>query len=230
MTNRIISIVGRSDTGKTTLIEKLVPALRNRGFRVGTIKHDVHGFDIDHKGKDSWRHKNAGAAMTVISSPRKVGIVKDVDHDAEIDELVTRYMDDVDIILTEGYKRSNKPKIEVYRKAAYDDLLCTGEDNLLAIATDSTHDLDVPQFDINDAEGLAGLIEEKFLMERKLEYISLEVNGKPIPMKPFLHDMLINSISGMIRALHGCSEPEKIILKIETASAVHANHKLVVAK
>ena len=80
----IVSIVGKSDSGKTTLIEKLLPELGRRGYRVATVKHDVHGFEVDREGKDSWRHKKAGAHTVVISSPLKVAVIRDVDHDAEL--------------------------------------------------------------------------------------------------------------------------------------------------
>ncbi|MEW6526238.1 MAG: molybdopterin-guanine dinucleotide biosynthesis protein B [Spirochaetota bacterium] len=216
MTNIVISIVGRSGTGKTTLLEKLVNELVKRGWRVGTIKHDVHGFTIDHEGKDSWRHKKAGAAITVISSPFSVAVMKDTDHDAEIDELVTKYFEDVDIVLTEGYKRSKKPKIEVFRKEAYNDLLCTDDDNLIAVATDTQLDVNVPQFNINDAREIVDFIEKQYLANRNRELIMLEVDGKPISMKPFLQTMLINAISGMIRSLDGCEEHKKIVVRIET--------------
>jgi len=215
MTDIVLSIVGRSDTGKTTLLEKLVRELTSRGYKVGTIKHDLHGFDIDREGKDSWRHKNAGATMTIISSPTKLALIKDVAFDTEIDQIVAKYVDDVDIVITEGYKQSKKPKIEVFRKAAYDDLLCSGDENLVAIATDSIHDVNVPQFNINDAKGLTDLVEEKFLSKRVPLRISLEVNGNPVHIKPFLHSMLIKSVTGMIRVLKGCSNSKTITVKIE---------------
>jgi molybdopterin-guanine dinucleotide biosynthesis protein B len=215
MTDIVLSIVGRSDTGKTTLLEKLVRELTSRGYKVGTIKHDLHGFDIDREGKDSWRHKNAGATMTIISSPTKLALIKDVAFDTEIDQIVAKYVDDVDIVITEGYKQSKKPKIEVFRKAAYDDLLCSGDENLVAIATDSIHDVNVPQFNINDAKGLTDLVEEKFLSKRVPLRVSLEVNGNPVHIKPFLHSMLIKSVTGMIRVLKGCSNSKTITVKIE---------------
>ncbi len=109
----IVSIVGRSNTGKTTLIEKMIPELRRRGYRVATIKHNIHGFDIDHEGKDSWRHKKAGAQMTVIASPHQVAVVEDVNRDYELSELRDHYIRDVDIILSEGFKKNPHPKIEV---------------------------------------------------------------------------------------------------------------------
>src|SRR4030042_6379079 len=83
----ILSIVGKSEAGKTTLIEKLLPCLVRRGIKVGTIKHDVHGFTMDKEGKDSYRHKQAGAHTTVISSPNKIGMVRDADHDHAIKEM-----------------------------------------------------------------------------------------------------------------------------------------------
>src|SRR4030067_1683380 len=140
----IISIVGKSDSGKTTLIEKLVPELVRRGYRVATVKHDVHGFDVDREGKDSWRHKKAGAHTVVISSPAKLALIRDVDHDADLVELRNKYIRDVDLILSEGYKRDVQPKIEGFRKEMHRDLLCTKEDNLLAIAANQALDMGVP--------------------------------------------------------------------------------------
>jgi molybdopterin-guanine dinucleotide biosynthesis protein B len=154
----IVSIVGKSDSGKTTLIEKLIPELIRRGYRVATVKHDVHGFEVDREGKDSWRHKKAGAHTVVISSPVKLTLIRDVDHDADLTELRDSYIRDVDLILSEGFK-----KIEVFRKEMHRDLLCTKEDDLVAIATNQRLSSDIPCFDLNDTPGLVDLIEEKFL-------------------------------------------------------------------
>jgi molybdopterin-guanine dinucleotide biosynthesis protein B len=159
----IVSIVGKSDSGKTTLIEKLIPELIRRGYQVATVKHDVHGFDVDRQGKDSWRHKKAGAHTVVISSPTKLALIRDVDHDAALTELRNEYIRDVDLILSEGFKKNDQPKIEVFRKEMHRDLLCTKEDNLLAVATNQPLAMDIPCFDLNDAQGLVDLIEEKFL-------------------------------------------------------------------
>jgi molybdopterin-guanine dinucleotide biosynthesis protein B len=92
-----------------------VRELKKRGYRIGTIKHDVHEFDIDHEGKDSWRHKEAGACTVAISSPKKLALVKDVESEEPLDSLASKYFQDVDIILTEGYKKEGKPKIECTR-------------------------------------------------------------------------------------------------------------------
>jgi molybdopterin-guanine dinucleotide biosynthesis adapter protein len=163
----IVSIVGKSNTGKTTLIEKLVPELIRRGYRVATIKHDVHGFDVDREGKDSWRHKQAGAHTVVISSPTKLALIRDVNHDADLPELRDQYIRDVDIILSEGFKKNSQPKIEVHRQELNRDILCTPEDHLIALATNQPMAIGVPCFDLNDARGLVDLIEGKFLKRKK---------------------------------------------------------------
>jgi len=159
----VVSIVGKSDTGKTTLIEKIIPELTRRGYRVATVKHDVHGFEIDHKGKDSWRHKQAGSCLTVLSSPWQIAVVKDVAKDHDIAELRDMYIRDVDIILTEGYKRNDHPKIEVFRADRHGDILSRSDENLLAVAGDKPPQISVPCFDGNDITAIVNLIESRFL-------------------------------------------------------------------
>jgi molybdopterin-guanine dinucleotide biosynthesis protein MobB len=159
----IVSIVGKSNSGKTTLIERLIPELASRGWRVATIKHNIHGFDIDHEGKDSWRHRKAGACATVLASPRQVAVIEDAARDYEIAELRDRYIRDADLILSEGFKKNPHPKIEVFRAVLKRPLLCTAEDNLIAIAGDTPPDAEVPCFDLNNIKGLADFIEARCL-------------------------------------------------------------------
>jgi len=160
----IVSIVGKSDAGKTTLLERLVPELKARGYRIGTIKH-VHVFEIDHEGKDSWRHKQAGAHTVAISSPTKVALVKDVETEETLDSVASKYFQDVDIILTEGYKKEDKPKIEVFRSQVHETPLCKGDEHLVALVSDAGLDLGVPRFELDDIKGLAGFVEERFLVK-----------------------------------------------------------------
>lgn len=159
----IVSIVGKSNSGKTTLVEKMIGELVRRGYRVGTIKHNRHGFEIDHEGKDSWRHKQAGACTTVIASPHRVAVVEEVEEDLGIGDLVERYIRNVDIVLSEGFKKNPFPKIEVNRREMHQELLCSQEDNLIAIAADHSLDAGVPCMDINDINGLVDMIETRFL-------------------------------------------------------------------
>jgi molybdopterin-guanine dinucleotide biosynthesis protein B len=210
----IVSIVGTSDSGKTTLIEKLVPELNRRGYRVATVKHDVHGFDVDREGKDSWRHKQAGAHTVVISSPQKLALIRDVDHDAELGELRDKYIQDVDLILSEGFKRNSQPKIEVFRKERHRELLCTREDNLLAIASNQPFDIGVPCFDLEDARGIVDLIEEKFLKGKESPPVQLKVNGRDISLSPFVRKSIIGTLQGMVSALKGCESPQSIEIRI----------------
>jgi len=159
----IVSIVGKSNSGKTTLIEKMIGELVRRGWRVGTIKHNMHGFEIDHEGKDSWRHKKAGARTTVIASPHQVAVVEDADGDYEIRDLRDRYIRNVDIVLVEGYKKNPYPKIEVFRSVLKRERLCSVDDNLIALASDVPVEAEVPCLDLNDVPGLVDLIEGRFL-------------------------------------------------------------------
>lgn len=153
----IVCIAGLSGSGKTTLIERLIPELIERGLKVGTVKHNPHEFEMDKPGKDSRRHKKAGASATIISSPDKIGMVMDVDHDLKPEELVP-FLSDMDIILAEGYKRSNNDKIEVIRSGAEGNLLLKDDENLLAVVTDSELDLDVLRFSTADIKGLADFL------------------------------------------------------------------------
>lgn len=166
MTIPLVSIVGKSGSGKTTLLEKLIPELAKKGCRVVTIKHNLHGFEIDHEGKDSYRHKKAGALMTIVTSPHQLALIQDVDHDHSLEEIRDNYIKNADIILSEGYKDNAFPKIEVFRSVLKRELMCKKEDDLLAIASDIKLDADVPCFDINDAESIADFIENKFLKQK----------------------------------------------------------------
>ena len=153
----IVSFVGRSESGKTTLIEKLIPVLRRRGFRVGTIKHTHHSPELDRSGKDSARHLAAGASTVVLASSGQIQLVK-TGVNGGLDGLV-RYFDDVDLLITEGYKQERTPKIEVLRHAVSDRLLCLGDPMLLAVATDAPIELPVPVLPLDDPEAVADFIE-----------------------------------------------------------------------
>lgn len=222
----IVSIVGKSGSGKTTLLEKVVAELTKRGYSVGTIKHDVHGFEIDYEGKDSWRHKKAGAKTVVLSSPDKIAVIKDVDEEWTPSMLGFSFIDDADIIITEGYKKADYPKIEVIRKTKSTKPICRKDKNLIAIASDIKFKCrDVPCVDINNAKGIADLIEERFLQKGACREKSdpclihtgtcLMVNGKKITLKPFIDELLAEAIKGMIKSLKGCRNPGDIEIRIK---------------
>lgn len=148
----VISFVAKSGTGKTTLLEKVIRELKKQNLRVAVIKH-AHDFEIDRPGKDSWRHAKAGADIVAISSLGKFAIIEKRPKEVTLDEIISR-ISGVDVILTEGYKKENKPKIEVFRSKVGSELLSKPEE-LIAIASDVRLDVGVPCYDINDAEGIA---------------------------------------------------------------------------
>lgn len=166
MTAKTVSFVAKSGTGKTTLLEKVIGCLKEQGYKVGVIKHDAHRFDIDHPGKDSYRLAAAGADTMVIASPEKLAMIKRHEEAPPIEELLASYFGDVDIILTEGFKKSSMPKIELHRRERSPTLLCRGEQHdptLVAVASDEPLELDVPVMDLNDPRQVADFIVENFL-------------------------------------------------------------------
>ena len=133
----LVAIVGKSDSGKTTLVEKVVPELVKLGLRVGTVKHDAHSFEIDHPGKDSWRHGQAGAEAYVIASPERLAFIAKLDGELELVDIVRRFYDGFDIVVAEGYKRTAPHRVELFRVGAgHTEPLCApGE--AIALVTDA---------------------------------------------------------------------------------------------
>ena len=171
MTPPAVSFVAKSGTGKTTVLEKVIAELKSRGHRLGVIKHDAHRFDIDREGKDSWRMTRAGVDTMLITSPAKIAMVKMNPAGAEpsLEETIGHYFGDVDIVLTEGFKKSAMPKIEVHRQERSPRLMCRGEEHdptLIAVASDTLRELDVPVFDLDDAEAICDFIEKRFLRKK----------------------------------------------------------------
>lgn len=158
----VVCIVGFSNSGKTTVTVGLVTALTHRGYRVGTIKHDVHGFEMDRPGKDSWRHRQAGAATTVITSPDRIGMVMDADHDHQPDELLPLFKH-MDIVIAEGFKRSRLPKIEVFRPENGKPPACLQDPCLKAVVSSADLDWGVPRFLPGHADDLARFVIERFI-------------------------------------------------------------------
>ena len=208
----VFSIVGASKSGKTTLIEKVVGELKNRGFNVAVIKHDVHGFEIDHKGRDTYRIREAGADITIISSPEKLAMVERRKNEADIEEIISRCTDEVDIIITEGYKSHSFPKVEVKKEG--EEIITKGDENLLAVVSDEKIDLKIPVIKRNNYLKIVELI-ENIIYEEDKQDLELFVNNKNIPLKSFIHTMFVEIIKGMLKSLKGLEAPKKIIIKLK---------------
>lgn len=211
----IVCFVGKSNVGKTTFLERLIAELTARGRVVGAVKHDTHGFEIDRPGKDTWRLRQAGAERVAISSAQCFALIGQVSEELSLEEIARRYLADVDIVLAEGYKRGPYLKIEVCRAERSRELLCTAEE-LVAVVSDLRLDLPCPQFDLDDAAGVADLLEERFLGKpyAAQPHVSLRVEGKEVELKPFIQEMLAGSVRGLLAPLRD-AQGRQIDLRIE---------------
>jgi molybdopterin-guanine dinucleotide biosynthesis adapter protein len=162
----IVSFVGRSNSGKTTLIEKIIPELVRAGYRVATVKHAGHGFDLDTEGKDSWRHKRAGASSVVVVSKGSLAMFADVSEQLKVEEVRDRFLDaSYDLVLAEGWKSEGYPKIVVIREQVGE--IPFSPDGLLAVVSDKPVDLDVPVLHLDDVAGVAALLMKQFPLRRR---------------------------------------------------------------
>jgi molybdopterin-guanine dinucleotide biosynthesis protein B len=157
----ILCFVGRSNSGKTTLIERLIPELVRAGYKVATVKHAGHGFDLDTEGKDSWRHKRAGASSVVVLSKGSMAMFADVSDQMKVEEVRDRFLDDTyDLIIAEGWKNEGYPKIVIVREQIGEIPVST--EGLLAVVSDKPVDLSVPLFGLDDVASVAALIMKQF--------------------------------------------------------------------
>lgn len=157
----ILCFVGRSNSGKTTLIERLIPELVRAGYKVATVKHAGHGFDLDTEGKDSWRHKQAGASAVVIISKSSLAMFADVSDHMNVEDVREHYLDSsYDLILAEGWRSEGYPKIVVVRDQIGE--VPMSQDGLLAVVSNKPADTSVPLLDPDDVPAVAALIIRNF--------------------------------------------------------------------
>ena len=167
---KVIGVTGWSGSGKTTLVVRLLPELIGRGVRVSTMKHTHHNFEMDRPGKDSYRHREAGASEVLLGSSKRWVLLHEVRDGAEttIEDLITR-MTPVDLLLIEGFKNEKHAKIEVYRPAVGSPLLCRDDPTIVAVASDQAlADVDLPVLDLNDVAGIADFIVDHCGMATKV--------------------------------------------------------------
>jgi len=162
----IVCIVGRKAVGKTTLIERLVPELKARGYRVATVKRPPHPVETDTPGKDSYRHFHAGADATLVYGSTRLALVRRHAQMPRLESLVAEHLADADIVLAEGHKGSSLPKIEVFRAGVHPSPLYTGQPDVLALATDAPLEAAVPCLDLDDATAVADFIARRFPLQR----------------------------------------------------------------
>lgn len=211
----VIAVVGRSNIGKTTLLESLIAELTRRGHRILAIKHTGEEIEIDQKGKDTWRFYQAGSEIVGISSSEKLALIKRLKGEVTPQEIARASIWDFDLVLAEGFKKTNNVKIEVYNGQGE---LLTPANQLIAVVSDKPIDVAVPRFARNDVAGIAALIEQWLASREKEDDIDLLVNGVPLALNPFTRKWLVSTLLGMISPLKGAEEIKNIHIAVRRDS------------
>ncbi len=196
----VISIVGKSDSGKTTLLEGLIGGLRQRGYRVAVVKHAGEDFELDTVHKDSWRFRQAGSRVSILSSAHRLAVIRETEGDLGPRELSQFTGADCDLILTEGFKKSGFPKIEVHRREQGGGLL-SPPGQLLGVVTDEPLDVDVPQFSRDEVAKIVDLIEKTALGQTGEYDVDLFVDDAYIPLSKSTKDLLFRTLLAMVSGL-----------------------------
>lgn len=205
----VISFVGKSSSGKTTLLEKTIAELKKRGYKVAIVKHSHHKDDLDTAAKDTWRFTKAGSEFSAINSLDHLAIYRRMDNYFDPQDIANYVLWDFDIILTEGFKGSNYPKIEVHRGEQGEELL-TDPKLLIAVVTDKPLKIDVPQYSHDDIAGIADIIEKTITSQNGETELEMVINGKPAPVTPALKDLLTRTFSAMIPDMQNNGEVKNL--------------------
>jgi len=211
----VVSIVGRAKSGKTTLLERLIGELTSRGYRVATIKHTPQGMSFDKPDKDSWRHLQAGSKATIACSSDKMVLTKPVAREITLNEVARILGEDYDLILTEGFKQDDAPKIEVHRREVGPPL--SGIKKLIARVTDEPRETKVRQFSLEDINGLADLLDDGFIKPQR-ERLSLYANGVPLSLSTFPKEFVTNILLAMVSSLKGVGEVRSLDIFLRRGS------------
>jgi molybdopterin-guanine dinucleotide biosynthesis protein B len=176
---KIFGLVGWSGSGKTTLLIRLLPVLISRGLTVSTMKHGHHRFDVDSPGKDSYRHRDAGATEVLVASSRRWALMHELRDSPEPSmENLVRHMTPVDLLLVEGYKAAGHDKLEVHREAVNEDPIFPGDSTIVAVASDRPNlNAQIPWFDLDDPDAIAGFILAHCKLLTSVEQEVLDATG-----------------------------------------------------
>lgn len=215
---KVVSVVGYSGSGKTQLLEGLVPELKKRGYRIAVVKHTHHTVEMDRPGTDSWRLYQAGADVVVLASQGKIFMVKPVSQEQTVADIQRLLGGNYDLIITEGFKEDRALKIEVHRKEDGPGLIFERPE-LLAVVSDEHLDIDSPQFRPENYSGLADLVERRFLSITEDEAV-LYVNGKAVPMNPFIREVFSKILLALLSTLKGVGEVKEMEMWFRTPRAV----------
>jgi len=195
----VIAIVGKSGVGKTVIMEKLITEFKARGYRVGAVKHAHQTIELDAPGKDTWRFSKSGSDAVAVSSPSRVTIFKNLDREPSLEEAALLLGENYDIILAEGFKTTRAPKIEVCPSGKTGDMVCA-ESDLCAVISDSRLSVRIPIFGRGEIGRIADFIEHE-IMANMTDDMSITVNGRNVPLKRFVKDIMASSILAMLGTL-----------------------------
>ncbi len=200
----IVSIVGYKKSGKTTLVEQIIPLLKSKGYKFGVLKFTGEGLPEEGEGKDTAKFRAAGAEMVGLCGEDHFSLYKSGGHPAlPLDRLASFFFPEADLILTEGFKKQPFPKIALLSEGQEEDLLAEVQGVILATVGPRAVRDDLPHFQPGEAERIVTFLEQRFLKERNEPRIRVWLDGKRIPMKDFVQDIVIQGIMGMLGTLKG---------------------------
>ena len=212
----MLSVVGSSGAGKTTLIEKLLKELRKRKYAVAAVKHCPHGFDLDVEGKDSWRFMKAGARGIFLTSPKRIGLIKDTEQVFTLKSIAAHYFYDLDIILGEGFSKDKEvSKIIVLRREVSNHIPPL-QDDIVAVVSDFEIEIGKPVFKPDDVPGIADFIEQLLVQQSRVGVpVTLNINKKSVPLNEFVQNVFRNVILAVVATLRKeDKELEEIEIKV----------------
>lgn len=214
----IISVVGYSQSGKTTLLEKMIPLLEDKGYQVGVIKHHPQASTMDQPGKDTCRLVQAGATRVALWENDRFSLTVRLEGEERpsLDRVVNSFFPEEEIILTEGFKKEDKPKILVLTEGKEEALRSEVQGSILAAVGEKPFFKDLPHFHRDDAGGLVRMIEERFLSGRNIPRIRLLLDGERIPLNHFVQDVLTGGILGILSTLKGVKPSTTVEIRIHS--------------
>lgn len=208
----IISVVGLVKSGKTTFIEALVKELSRRKYRVGTLKHTSHSFEMDSEGKDSYRLKQSGSIVGGVFTDDSIGIVRDLENMQDLDRIIADVFSDMDLVIIEGYKLGKYPKIIVLKeKDLENETKAYSDDEIIAVVGEGKADTDLNFYGKYEVKKIAELLELEFIKPYSIQEIDLYINNKPVLLNEFVQKIVKNIINAVIESLKGIDKKIKDI-------------------